>query len=188
MSALDLEQQRHAAAEGGERLGKRRDDAVGIAEAQGAQLGEREIIDHARHAAHALERIVVEHDELVVRRQVHVHLNGVARLGRGTKRRERIFRHGAVLGVQAAVRIVAVQKRGLLRARGVARRDEKRKRTRAGGGRRGDLAGSFPIHNESSFRRRGPPVCFALIKQQFLLFVKCLLNCRARYCRMRQIR
>ena len=188
MSALDLEQQRHAAAEGGERLGKRRDDAVGIAEAQGAQLGEREIINDARHAAHALERIVVEHDELVVRRQVHVHLDGVARLGRGTKGRERIFRHGAVLGVQAAVRIVAVHERGLLRARGVARRDEKRKRTRAGGGRRGDLAGSFPIHNESSFRRRGPPVCFALIKQQFLLFVKCLLNCRARYCRMRQIR
>ena len=132
--------------------------------------------------------IVVEHDELVVRRQVHVHLDGVARLGRGAEGRERVFRHGAVLGVQAAVRIIAVQKRGFLRARGAARRDEKRKRTRAGGGRCDDLAGSFPIHNESSFRRRGPPVCFVLIKQQFLLFVKCLLNCRARYCRMRQIR
>ena len=78
--------------------------------------------------------------------------------------------------------------RPFLRARGVARCDEKRKRTRAGGGRCGKLAGSFPIHNVSSFRRRRPPVCFALIKQQFLLFVKCLLNCRARYCRMRQIR
>ena len=108
MPALDLKQQRHAAAERFERLGKGRDDAVGIAEAQRAQLGEREIINDARHAAHALERIVVEHDELVVRRQVHVHLDGVARLGRGAEGRERIFRHGAVLGVQAAVRIIAV--------------------------------------------------------------------------------
>ena len=188
MPPLDLEQQRHAAAERFERLGKGRDDAVGIAEAQGAQLGKGEIINDTRHAAHTIERVVVEHDELVVRRQVHVHLDGVARLGRGTEGRERIFRHGAVLGVQAAVRIVAVHERGLLRARGVARRNKKCKRTRAGGGRCGDLAGSFPIHNMSSFRRRGPPVCFALIKQQFLLFVKCLLNCRARYCRMRQIR
>ena len=84
------------------------DDLIALAKAQGAQLGEREIINDTRHAAHALERVVVEHDELVVRRQVHVHLDGVARLGRSTEGRERIFRHGAVLGVQAAVRIVAV--------------------------------------------------------------------------------
>ena len=49
--ALDLEQQRHASAERLERLGKRRDDAVGLSETQRAQLGEGEIINDALHAA-----------------------------------------------------------------------------------------------------------------------------------------
>ena len=167
--ALDLEQQRHAAAERLERLGKRRDDAVGLSETQRAQLGEGEIINDALHAAHALERVVMEHDKLVIGRQVHVHLNGVSRLGRGAKRRQRVFRHGAVLGVQAAVRVVAAQKRRLLRARCAARRDQKCKRTCAGCGRCGDLTSGFPIHNVSSFWRREPPVCLLILNNNFCI-------------------
>jgi len=107
--ALDLDDERrgHVLAlvglEHGEDLVKRRDPLVGTGETQPAHLVERHLLHDAGNAAHATHVGVVDHDDLVVRREMHVELCAKAVLAGATEGRHRVLGYATREVMQAAM-------------------------------------------------------------------------------------
>ena len=129
LAVLELTYYRAAAAHNVQHLREEGDGLVGAAETQLAQLAERKLV-HARvHAAYAVERIIVEHDDLPVLGKLHIQLDAVARLGGETECLQRVLRHALVAAVQTAVGAVRAHKGRSLPLRGRAGGDKEERGT-----------------------------------------------------------
>ena len=84
------------------------------------------------YPADAVERIVMEDDDLTILTQLHVKLDAVACLCSKPERLERIFRHAHVAAVQTAVRKVAPHERSLLPLCRPARCEQEQRHCRRG--------------------------------------------------------
>ena len=82
------------------------------------------------HAAHAVERVVVEDDDGLVRGQLHVQLDAVSALGGGAERGQAVLGYGAVLRMQTAVRAVQPVKDARARGRAAVRGEKKQDKRR----------------------------------------------------------
>ncbi len=120
LAVLELAYYRAAAAHHVQHLREEGDGLVCAAETKLAQLAERQLVHPRVHAAHAVKRIIVEHDDLTVLGQLYVQLNAIARLCGETERLQRIFRDALVAAVQTAVGAVRAHEGRSLAFRGRA--------------------------------------------------------------------
>ena len=115
MAALNLDDQRRGGiglGHSAQHVGKQRRVVIAARQRHGGELRPGGIVDKALAGGHAVQRIIVENHQLMVRRKLYVQFNAVAVAGRGGKSGQAVFRRALVLAEVAAVGIVAAIERG----------------------------------------------------------------------------
>ena len=128
-----------------------------------AQLLECKFVHTAVHAAHTVQRVVVEHHDLPVPGELDIQLHAVAGLRRRAERGQAVLRHRLILRMQAPVRVVYAVHQLLLRLAVAARPQKKPQQNDAHGQNpqkyRHSRSSHFPAHTRRVIRpcRQGPP-------------------------------
>ena len=155
-AVLKLHDQRPAAGEGLQHFGEERDALLRAAEIEELEFVIALLVHTRVHTADAVERVVMEDDDLAVLRQLHVELRPVARAPGEAEGLQRVLGHGFILAVQAAVGEVPPPEGSLLPLGGAARGQQEHRQPRRKRGAPADHGGFFQLVGKGFVHRHIP--------------------------------